>query len=133
MNMEWTLTLAQDGLSSWVGGLLSFKLASCLALSGALFAIGAWGVLARSNVLLMLISVELMLNAVMLAFVSFSRAHVNLAGLTGQPYAGESGHVFALCIIAVAAAEAAVGLAIVIAYFRHHQTVDSRDIRAMRN
>lgn len=124
--------LAEGGIFAWLGNLLSFKLVSCLALSGAIFAIGAWGVLARRNVLVMLVSVELMLNAVMLAFVAFSRALVNLQP-KGNAFAAEGGQIFALFIIAVAAAEAAVGLAIVIAYFRNRQTVDTREIRAMRN
>jgi len=131
--MDAALTLAASDLVQWLGNLLTFRLASCLALSGALFAIGAWGVLARRNILLVLISVELMLNAVMLAFVAFARAHVNLAKETGLPYAGESGQIFALTIIALAAAEAAVGLAIVISYFRNRQTVDTRDISLMRH
>ncbi|MCZ7647307.1 MAG: NADH-quinone oxidoreductase subunit NuoK [Planctomycetota bacterium] len=130
--MHGWLLLGADELSHWLGNLLTFRLASCLALAGALFAIGAWGVLARRNVLLVLISVELMLNAVMLAFVAFARAHVNLAHVTGRPYAGESGQIFALSIIALAAAEAAVGLAIVIAYFRNKGSVDTREISSMR-
>lgn len=120
---------AGSGLMDWFTGLAEFRLASCLALSAALFAIGAWGVLARRNVLLMLICVEVMLNAVMLALISFSRAYVNLdsGGTTG-----ESGQIFALFIIAVAAAEAAVGLAIVVAFFRNRQTVDTREIQSMQ-
>lgn len=109
-----------------------FTLRSCLVLASALFAIGAWGVLARRNVLIVLISVELMLNAVNLVFASFARAHANLGHQTGQPYGGETGQVFALFVIAVAAAEAAVGLAIVITYFRNRESVDTRDMREMR-
>jgi NADH-quinone oxidoreductase subunit K len=125
--------LAEAGLMEFVAGLFSFKLVSCLALSAAIFSIGAMGVIARRNVLVMLISVEVMLNAVMLAFVSFARAMVNLGPAAGKTFAAEGGQIFALFIIAVAAAEAAVGLAIVIAYFRNRQTVDTRDIKAMRN
>ncbi|MCW8131853.1 MAG: NADH-quinone oxidoreductase subunit NuoK [Planctomycetota bacterium] len=125
--------LAEAGVFGWLLGLFSFKLVSCLALAGAIFAIGAWGVLARRNVLVMLISVELMLNAVMLTFVSFSRALVNMGPQLSNPYAAEGGQIFALFIIAIAAAEAAVGLAIVISYFRNRQTVDTREIRAMKN
>ena len=129
MDAAWLVTLADEGWTSRLSELASFRLTSCLALAAALFAIGAWGVLARRNILVMLISVEVMLNAVMLAFAAFARAHVNLAAVTGQPVAGESGQIFALFIIAVAAAEAAVGLAIVIAYFRVRETVDTRDIK----
>ncbi len=123
--------LASAGLPDWLFSLFTFRLASCLGLAGALFAIGAWGVLARKNILLMLISVELMLNAVMLAFVSFARAYANLGPTEGLPHAGETGQIFGLFIIAVAAAEAAVGLAIVVAYFKNRNTVDTRDIRSM--
>ncbi len=80
-----------------------FNLRNCLILSSFIFILGAWGVLARRNVLIVLISIELMLNAVNLAFASFARAHANLAQDTLNPYAGQTGHIFALFIIAVAA------------------------------
>ena len=83
-----------------------------LALSVALFAIGVVGVLTRRNALIVFMCVELMLNAVNLAFVAFSKLH------------GVGGQVFVIFVMTVAAAEAAVGLAIVIALFRHRQTVD---------
>ncbi len=83
-----------------------------LALSVALFAIGVIGVLTRRNALIVFMCVELMLNAVNLAFVAFSKLH------------GVGGQVFVIFVMTVAAAEAAVGLAIVIALFRHRQTVD---------
>lgn len=109
-----------------------FTLRNCLILGAVLFSIGAWGVLARRNVLIVLISVELMLNAVNLVFASFARAHANLGHQTGQPYGGESGQIFALFVIAVAAAEAAVGLAIVITFFRNRESVDTRDMRLLQ-
>lgn len=83
-----------------------------LALAAALFSIGVVGVLTRRNALIVFMSIELMLNAVNLAFVAFSRLH------------GVGGQVFVIFVMTVAAAEAAVGLAIVIALFRHRQTVD---------
>jgi NADH-quinone oxidoreductase subunit K len=83
-----------------------------LALSVALFSIGVVGVLTRRNALIVFMCVELMLNAVNLAFVAFSKLH------------GVGGQVFVIFVMTVAAAEAAVGLAIVIALFRHRQTVD---------
>jgi NADH:ubiquinone oxidoreductase subunit K len=110
-----------------------FNLRNCLILSAFIFILGAWGVIARRNVLIMLISVELMLNAVNLAFASFARAHANLAADTLNPHAGQTGHIFALFIIAVAAAEAAVGLAIVITYFRNRESVDTRDMQILNN
>lgn len=124
-----------------LAGLVGFKLASCIALSCAIFAIGAWGVLARRNILIMLISIELMLNAVMLAFVSFARMHAGIAQKVAEKAQGavapemtsaSSGQIFGLFIIAVAAAEAAVGLAIVISYYRHRATVDTRDMTTMK-
>lgn len=108
-----------------------FNLLSCLLVATLIFIIGAFGVVCRRNVLIMLISIELMLNAVNLVFASFARAHVNLANETHNSTAGETGQLFALFIIAIAAAEAAVGLAIVITYFRNRETVDTRDMKAM--
>ena len=121
-------------MPQWVlatGFELKFSLVNCLCLAGLIFVIGAWGVIARRNILVVLISIELMLNAVNLVFASFARAHANLAEDTHRPYAGETGHIFALFIIAVAAAEAAVGLAIVITYFRNRETVDTREMNSM--
>jgi len=84
-----------------------------LALSGVLFVIGLMGVLTRRNVLVIFMSVEMMLNAVNISFIAFGRA---LNSSVGQ--------VFALFVITVAAAEAAVGLAIVIALARREDSVD---------
>lgn len=95
-------------------------IAEALALSAALFAIGVMGVLTRRNALIVFMCVELMLNAVNLSFVAFSM----LYGATGQ--------VFVIFVMAVAAAEAAVGLAIVIAIFRHRKSVDLDDMRFLR-
>jgi len=84
-------------------------------LSGILFTLGAVGFLVRRNALVQLMSIELMLNAVNLALVAFNRHH------TGDM----RGQVFAFFIIAVAAAEAAVGLAIVLAFYRLKASVMS--------
>lgn len=110
----------------------AFSLRNCLILGGIIFSVGAWGVIARRNILIVLISIELMLNAVNLVLASFARAHANLVHQSGNPGAGETGQIFALFIIAVAAAEAAVGLAIVITYFRNRETVDTREMRLMK-
>ncbi len=90
-----------------------------LFLSLALFAIGIVGVVTRRNVIIILMSVELILNAVNINLVAFSR-------LVGSV----EGHIFALFVITVAAAEAAVGLGIIIAFFRNRETVlaDEMDI-----
>ena len=85
-----------------------------LYLAAALFAVGLVGVSCRRNVLIMLLSVEIMLNAANLAFVAFSRVH---GDVTGQ--------VFVFFVMTVAAAEVAVGLAIVIAVFRLRRSADA--------
>ena len=84
-----------------------------LVLSAVLFGIGAAGVLSRRNVFVALMSLELMLNAVNLSFITFSRINGDMTG-----------HVVVLFVVAVAAAEACVGLAIVIALFRLKESVD---------
>lgn len=84
-----------------------------LILSAILFTLGAAGVLIRRNALVMFMSVEMMLNAVNLTLITYSRL---LANVEGQ--------VFVLLVMAVAAAEVAVGLAIVVAYYRHKETAD---------
>ena len=89
-------------------------IAKYLVLSAAMFAIGAYGVLARRNLLVMLMSVEVMLNGVNVALLAFARLHGDAGG-----------QVFVLLVMAVAAAEVAVGLAILISVFRNRRTVDT--------
>jgi NADH-quinone oxidoreductase subunit K len=91
-----------------------------LYVSAILFSIGVLGVLTRRNALILFMCIELMLNAVNLSFIALSRLH------------GVSGQVFVLFVMTVAAAEAAVGLAIVISVFRHYRTVDLGRIRLLR-
>ncbi|MSP91569.1 MAG: NADH-quinone oxidoreductase subunit NuoK [Myxococcales bacterium] len=92
-----------------------------LLLAAMLFGIGLAGVLTRRNVLVLLMSIELMLNAVNLTLLAFAR------------YRGwTDGHVFAFFVIAVAAAEAAVGLAMVLAVFRLKRTVFVDDLRLLK-
>jgi NADH-quinone oxidoreductase subunit K len=91
-----------------------------LVLSGILFSIGVAGVVFRRNAIVLFMCVELMLNAVNLAFVAFSR----VVGIEGQ--------VFVFFVMTVAAAEAAVGLAIVISIFRHAETVDMKSFNLLR-
>lgn len=95
-------------------------LAESLALSAVLFVIGVVGVLIRRNAIIIFMCVELMLNAVNLTFIAFSRAY------------GASGQVFVVFVMTVAAAEAAVGLAIIIAIFRHRQSVNLQNINLMK-
>jgi NADH-quinone oxidoreductase subunit K len=95
-------------------------LAEALVLSAVLFSIGVIGVLTRRNAIIVFMCVELMLNAVNLSFVAFSK----LYGATGQ--------VFVVFVMTVAAAEAAVGLAIIISIFRHQESVNLKDINLLR-
>jgi NADH-quinone oxidoreductase subunit K len=92
-----------------------------LVMAALLFTIGCVGVLVRRNIIVMLMSIELMLNAANLTFIAFS---AELQSMTG--------HVFALFVITVAACEAAVGLAIVLALFRRRQTTDVDDVSLLR-
>jgi NADH-quinone oxidoreductase subunit K len=92
-----------------------------LILSGILFAVGVMGVMFRRNLIVILMSLELMLNAVNLTFIAFSRY---LGTLEGQ--------IFALFVMVVAAAEVAVGLAIAVAIFRMEGTVNVNEIDLMK-
>ena len=91
-----------------------------LAVSAILFTIGVAGVLLRRNAIVIFMCVELMLNAVNLTFVALSQAY------------GSSGQVFVFFVMTVAAAEAAVGLAIILAIYRHHKSVDLQHINLLR-
>lgn len=95
-------------------------IAEALVVSAILFVIGVIGVLTRRNAIILFMCTELMLNAVNLSFVALSKLH------------GVTGHVFVIMVMTVAAAEAAVGLAIVIAVYRHYGTVDMSAIRTLR-
>lgn len=94
-----------------------------LVLSALLFSIGIYGVLARQNAVLVLLAIELMLNAVNINLIAFS-AWFQDRGMPGQ--------IFALFVIAVAAAEVGVGLAIVILIYRNRQTVDLDEMSLMK-
>ena len=92
-----------------------------LLLAAALFCIGVYGVLARKNGVLVLMSIELILNAVNINLVAFGAFNDTVAG-----------QVFALFVIAIAAAEVGVGLAIVLLIYRNRQSIDLSEIDAMR-
>jgi NADH-quinone oxidoreductase subunit K len=92
-----------------------------LVLSAVLFVIGALGVLVRRNIIVIFMAIELMLNAVNLTFVAFARS---LASTDGQ--------VIVFFVMTVAAAEAAVGLAIILAMFRNRETVNADEITSLR-
>jgi NADH-quinone oxidoreductase subunit K len=95
-------------------------LTEALALSAVLFTIGVIGVLTRRNAIIVFMCVELMLNAVNLSFIAFSKLY------------GAAGQVFVIFVMTVAAAEAAVGLAIIISIFRHQESVNLKDINLLR-
>ncbi len=92
-----------------------------LALSAALFTIGIAGVMARRNIIIVFMSIELMLNAVNINLVAYSNVWQNL-----------SGQVFAMFVVAVAAAEAAVGLGIILAFYRNKETVNVDEMNLMK-
>jgi NADH-quinone oxidoreductase subunit K len=92
-----------------------------LVLSAALFVIGIIGVMVRRNIIIILMSIELILNAVNINLVAFS---AQLQSVVGQ--------VFALFVISVAAAEAAVGLGIILAFFRNKETINIDEMNLMR-
>jgi NADH-quinone oxidoreductase subunit K len=92
-----------------------------IALASILFTIGAVGVLIRRNAIVIFMSIELMLNAANLAFVAFAQAHESL-----------NGQIFVFFVITVAAAEVAVGLALVVMLFRSRQSINVDDISTLK-
>jgi len=98
-----------------------------LLVSAVLFVIGFAGVMVRRNLIIMLMALELMLNAANLSLVAFSRFRVDTIGLPNYNV-----QVFVFFIITVAAAEVAVGLAIVVALYRVRQTTDIKDISSLK-
>ncbi len=100
--------------------MMAAPLANYVALAAVVFFIGVIGVIVRRNPLVMLMSIELMFNAANLLFIAFARVWLQNAG-----------HVFAFLVITVAAAEAAIGLAIIVTTFRPEKYVDVDDVRAL--
>jgi NADH-quinone oxidoreductase subunit K len=92
-----------------------------LILSVVLFCIGMWGVFTRKNAIVIFMCIELMLNAANLAFIAFSR-HLNSV----------DGQIFVFFVMTVAAAEAAVGLGIIIALYRNRETINVDDVNLMK-
>jgi len=93
-----------------------------LVLGAVLFGIGVLGVLVRRNALIVMMSIELMLNAANITMLAFARQHGDM-----------SGHAFAFIVIAVAAAEAAVGLAIVVALFRNRRHANIDELTSLKH
>lgn len=104
-----------------MNAVMTVPLGDYIGLSAVIFFIGVAGVLVRRNPLIMLMSIELMFNAANLLFMAFARAWINNAG-----------HVFAFLVITVAAAEAAIGLAIVVTVFRSARHVDVDDVALLK-
>ncbi len=110
-----------------------------LIVSAVLFAIGAYGVVSRSSLITVIMSLELMFNAVVIAAVAFSRFTPSAALLSGDPVTAEAirstltGHVFAIFIISVAAAEAALAFALVFAMYRAAESIEITDASDMKN
>lgn len=110
-----------------------------LVLSAVLFSIGLYGVLTKRNAIMVLMALEIMFNGVILAAVAMSR-YVTPWSMRDDPSSGAAdvvqmvltGQVFAIFIIAVAAAEIALGLAIVMAVYRRRETVDVTEVNLMR-
>ncbi len=102
-----------------------------LVLSAVLFCIGLYGVLARRNAITVLMSLEIMFNAVNVALVAFSK-YVMPQGVEEHLGTVLTGQVFAVFVITVAAAEVALGLGIVIALYRSRETVDLTEANTMR-
>jgi NADH-quinone oxidoreductase subunit K len=102
-------------------------------LSAVLFTIGGIGFLSRRNVLVQLMSIEIMLNAVNLALVAFNRSIAGKAAAATASGAPHTGQIFAFFVIAAEAAEVAVGLAIVLSLFRIKRTVRSDDADLLKN
>ncbi|HEX9053374.1 MAG TPA: NADH-quinone oxidoreductase subunit NuoK [Anaeromyxobacteraceae bacterium] len=94
-------------------------LGPALGLSAVLFSLGVAGVVLRRNAIVLFMCVELMLNAVNLAFVALAQVY------------GVGGYLMVFFVMTVAAAEAAVGLAIILAVFRHHQSIDLQNINLL--
>jgi NADH-quinone oxidoreductase subunit K len=99
---------------------MAVPLSNYIVLAAVIFFIGVVGVIVRRNPLVMLMSIELMFNSANLLFIAFARAWLQNAG-----------HIFAFLVITVAAAEAAIGLAIIVATFRPERYVDVDDIKAL--
>ena len=97
-------------------------LAHYLILAAATFSIGLVGVMIRRNALILFMCIELMLNSVNLTFIAFSKYRIDL-----------DGQIFSFFVMAVAAAEAAVGLAIVLHIFRHKRSVNVDEVRELKH
>jgi NADH-quinone oxidoreductase subunit K len=113
-------------------GLLHITPLHYVVLGAALFVLGVIGVLTRRNVVIVLMSIELILNAVNLNLVAFSRYWQGVSAHLGGGPSALHGQVFAIFVITDAAAEAAVGLGILIAFFRNKETVNVDEVNLLK-
>jgi NADH-quinone oxidoreductase subunit K len=104
-----------------------------IGLAVALFCIGVTGVLVRRNAIIVFMCIELMLNAVNLLLVSFSKMHAITAAALGQPSPGSDAQVFVFFIMVVAAAEVSVGLAIIVMLYRSTHSVDINFLNRLKH
>jgi len=124
----WAVQETTSFVSRFVEGLTAPKgVVDFLVLSFMLFAVGVLGVLSRRNVLIIFMSIELILNAANLNFIAFTR-HWQAMGRISE----NMGHIFVIFIIVVAAAEAVIGLGILIALYRNRQTVAIDEINLLK-
>jgi NADH-quinone oxidoreductase subunit K len=123
------LLQAPDAGQGYLWGLfdVSTTTTKFLILSSLLFTIGVGGVLARRNIIVIFMSIELILNAVNINFIAFTR-HWQMLGRISE----HTGEIFTIFVITVAAAEAAIGLGIVISLYRNHQTVAVDEIDLLK-
>ena len=109
---------------------MTLSLEFCLYLSTAIFCVGVYGVLSRQNIIVILMSLEIMLNGVNLAIVSFGRHFI--AGPRAEDISASTPQAFVIIVLAVAAAEAAVGLAILLAVYRRWRSTNSGEMNLLR-
>ena len=121
------LQAGNAGTQTATSGGMTPKLSTFITLSFLLFILGVAGVLTRRNIIIIFMSIELILNAVNLNMIAFSR-YWQLQG-TGNP---NTGQIFTIFIIVVAAAEAAIGLGIVIAMYRNRETISIDEIDLLK-
>ena len=129
MMMTELLLQAADPAQNYLWGIfdVSTTTTKFLILSSLLFVIGVGGVLARRNIIVIFMSIELMLNAVNINFITFTRHWQSLGRISEH-----TGELFTIFVITVAAAEAAIGLGIVIALYRNRETVAVDEIDLLR-
>ena len=111
---------------------MTLSLDLCLYLCAAVFSIGVYGVLSRQNIIVILMSLELKLHGVNLAIISFGRYFITPEGSALSGTGASSSQIFVIIVLAIAAAEAAVGLAILLAVYRRWRSARVSDMRLLK-